>query len=131
MKKEFSRSWNRSVQPRKQRKYRYHAPLHLRHKLLSVHLDKKLREELKRRSVGVRKGDEVVVMRGEFRKQRGVVSKVDMKRLKIYVENIKVKKVSGQEVQVPIEPSNIKIVKLNLDDKARKEALMKAKGEPA
>ncbi len=131
MKKKFSKSWVRSVQPRKQRKYRYHAPLHLRHKLLSAHLDKKLREELKRRSVGVRKGDEVVVMRGEFRKQRGVVSKVDMKKLKIYVENIKVKRVSGQEVQVPIEPSNIKIVKLNLDDKARKESLMKAKGEPA
>lgn len=127
MGKSFSKSWGRSSQPRKQRKYRFDAPLHLRRKMLSAHLDKKLRKELGRRSAAVVKGDEVAIMRGEFRKKGGKVSKVDMKSLKIYVENIKAKKVSGQEVQVPIDPSNVMVTKLNLDDKLRKESLMKGK----
>ena len=129
IRKSFSKSWGKSSQPRKQRKYRYNAPLHLRRKMLSAHLDKKLREDLGRRSATVIKGDEVAIMRGEFRKKGGKVSKVDMKSLKIYVENIKTKKVSGQEVQVPIDPINVKITKLNLDDKLRKESLMKGHQE--
>lgn len=121
MKSAFSGSWSRSIQPRKQRKYRYNAPLHLRHRMVSAHLQKGLRKEMGRRSVPVRKGDEVQIMRGEFRGRRGAVSAVDAKALKIYVENAKRKKASGQEVQVPIDPSNVMITKLNIEDKERKK----------
>ncbi|MFH0832675.1 MAG: 50S ribosomal protein L24 [Candidatus Aenigmatarchaeota archaeon] len=125
MKKEFSKFWVRSTQPRKQRKYRYNAPMHIRQKLVSAHLDKKLRDEYKKRSISLRKGDEVMVMRGEFRKKTGTVARIDLKRLKIFVDGIKKKKVSGQEVDAALEPSNVKIIKLNLDDKMRKKILLR------
>lgn len=123
MKKSFSKHWISSKQPRKQRKYRYNAPLHLRQKMISVHLDKALRKMYKKRSIPVRTGDEVIIMRGEFRKERGKVTKVDMKKLKIYIDSAKRKKVSGQEVEASIDPSNAMITKLNADDKKRQKFL--------
>lgn len=123
--KKFSVSWVRSKQTRKQRKYRYNAPLHKRQKMLSVHLDKALRKEYKKRSLPIRRGDEIIIMRGKLRKKKGKISRVDMKSLKVYVENIKKKKSSAQEVEMPIEPSNIMITKLNLEDRKRKKALLR------
>ena len=119
MKKSWSPKWIKSSQPRKQRKYRYNAPLHVRHKFLSAHLSKELRERFGKRSVSVRKGDEVVVMKGEFRGFRGNVDRVDMSASRIYVDGMKRKKVDGSEVQVPIDPSNVMITKLTLEDKMR------------
>jgi len=129
MKKEFSKKWISSKQPRKQRKYRYNAPLHIRHKLLSAHLSKKLREELKTRSLPIRKGDKVRVMRGKYKKVEGTVTKVDMKKLKIYIDSVKRKKVSGKEVLVPIDPSNVEIIELNKDDPKRLKRLKSIKSE--
>ena len=54
MKKKFSASWKTSTQPRKQRKYRHNAPMHLRQKLVSVHLSKDLRKNYGKRSIPVR-----------------------------------------------------------------------------
>ncbi|MEM5811445.1 MAG: 50S ribosomal protein L24 [Candidatus Aenigmatarchaeota archaeon] len=109
----------KSKKPRKQRKFIYNAPWHLRRKMMSATLSKELREQLKRRSLPVRKGDEVEIMRGEFRKVRGKVIKCDYKNYRIYVENIKKKKSTGAEYLVPIHPSKVKIINLNLSDKKR------------
>ena len=119
MKKNYSPKWVSSKQPRKQRKYRAHAPLHRRQAMASAHLDKALRKEMKKRSAQVRVGDEVVIMCGTFRKKGGKVSVVDLKKLKIQIEGVKTKKISGQEVPVFIDPSNVMITKLNTDDKFR------------
>ncbi|RLJ08934.1 MAG: 50S ribosomal protein L24 [Candidatus Aenigmatarchaeota archaeon] len=123
MRKEWSSKWIRSKQPRKQRKYRYNAPLHIRRKFVSAHLSPELRERFGKRSFPLRKGDEVKVMRGEFRGFKGVVEKVNLRDLKIYIEDLKVKKADGSEVLKPLRSSNLMIVKLNLDDKKRLEAL--------
>ena len=123
MKKEWSRKWVSSKQPRKQRKYVYNAPNHIRHKLLSAHLSKELRKQFGRRSLPLRKGDEVEVMNGTLRKTRGLVERINMKKLKVYVEGIKVKKVDGSQVSRPIQPSNLKITKLNPTDKMRVKVL--------
>ncbi|RLJ05361.1 MAG: 50S ribosomal protein L24 [Candidatus Aenigmatarchaeota archaeon] len=123
MKKEWSSKWIRSKQPRKQRKYRYNAPLHIRRKFVSAHLSPELRERFGKRSFPLRKGDEVKVMRGEFRGFKGVVERVNLRDLKIYIEDLKVKKADGSEVLKPLRSSNLMIVKLNLDDKKRLEAL--------
>ncbi len=133
MRKEFSPKWNSSKQPRKQRKFRYNAPVHTRQKLVSAHLSKELRKQTLRRAVPVRKGDEVIVTRGKFRKKSGKVSRVDLGALKAYVEGIKVKKASGQEVEAPMEPSNLIITKLNLEDKERTASIRKtaAPAQPA
>jgi large subunit ribosomal protein L24 len=113
----------KSSKPRKQRKFLFTAPLHLRRKMVSAHLSKELREKYKRRSLPVRKGDEVEIMRGEFKGKRGKISRVDLKNYKVYIEGITRKKTTGIEVQVPIHPSNLKIISLNLDDKKRVEAI--------
>jgi len=113
----------KSKKPSKQRKYFYQAPLHKKHKLVSAHLSKELRMQMKRRSLPIRKGDEVKVMRGKFKGTTGKVSEVDLKRLRIYIENIKRKKVSGEEIHVPINPSKVMITNPVLDDPERKKVV--------
>lgn len=119
----WSKHWKSSKQPRKQRKYVYHAPLHIRHKFLSAHLSKELREKYKRRSFPVRKGDEIEIMKGKFKKKTGKISRVDLNKIKVYIDGITRKKVDGSEVQVPIHPSNLKIINLNLEDAKRLKSL--------
>lgn len=119
MKKSWSSKWVGSTQPRKQRKYRYNAPLHIKRKFLSAHLSKELRGRFGKRSVSLRKGDEIVVMKGEFKGFRGNVERFDSKKSKIYIDGIKRKKVDGSEVSIPLDPSNVMIVKLTLEDKMR------------
>lgn len=127
MKNKFSNSWKSSAKPSKQRKYRHDAPLHVRQKLVSSILDKPLREKFGMKSISIRKGDEVVVLRGENKKKKGAVLSVDLKSLKVTVDNVKKKKRSGEEFYIPIDPSNIKITKLNTDDKKRLKNVKKVK----
>lgn len=123
MKQRFSTSWIGSKQPRKQRKYRYNLPLHLRHKLMSANLTKDLRKKYGRRNVPVRKNDVVKVMRGKFKKKTGKVSIVNLKKLKVAIENLQVQKKDGTKVNVYFDPSNIQIIELNVDDKERTKSL--------
>jgi large subunit ribosomal protein L24 len=117
--KEWSNKWISSTQPRKQRKYRYNAPLHVRQKFVSAHLSEALRNRFGRRSLPVRKGDEVKVMRGSDSGFKGKIERVDLKRSKIYIEGFNVKKVDGSEVLKPINPSNLLILEPKMDDKRR------------
>ncbi len=123
MKQIFSKLWKSSKQPRKQRKYRYNAPLHLKRKFISVNLSKELREKYGKRNVKVRVEDTVKIMTGQFKKKTGKVSKVDMKKLKIYVEGAENIKRDGSKVLYPIDPSNLMITNLILTDVKRKESL--------
>ncbi|MEM5810657.1 MAG: 50S ribosomal protein L24 [Candidatus Aenigmatarchaeota archaeon] len=113
----------KSTKARKQRKFLYNAPLHIRRKLLSSHLSKELREKYKRRALALRKGDEVQVMCGEFKGRTGKVARVDYKNYRVYVEGITRKRTVGTEAQVPLHPSKLKIINLNLDDKMRLKIL--------
>ena len=123
--KRWSRKWKSSKQPRKQRKYRYAAPIHARKKLIGVHLSKDLIKKHNRRSITARKGDEVEIMRGNYKKKRGKISRIDLKKLKIYIEGITRKKVAGTEIPVAFEPSNLRIIDLNFGDKKRLKTLNK------
>lgn len=120
--KRWSSEWKSSKNPKKQRKYRYNAPLHIKRKLVSVHLSPELRKKYKKRSMPVRKGDEVIILRGKYKKKTGKVSRVDLKKSKVYVEGITRKKVAGTEVQVPLEPSNLMITSLQEDKKRFKKS---------
>jgi large subunit ribosomal protein L24 len=113
----------KSKKPRKQRKFLYTAPLHLKRKMLSSHLSKVLREKHKKRSMPVRKGDEVLVMRGKFKGKTGKISRIDLKKLRVYIDGISRKRTVGTEVLVPIPSSNLQITNLNLDDKRRVKVL--------
>ena len=81
-------AFSTSVQPRKQRRAHFNAPLHLRQKLMHAHISREAREKLKiaKRSAAVREGDRVKVLKGKFSGHTGKVSEVDLKNLKIYVE---------------------------------------------
>jgi len=119
MKQKWSSKWKSSKQPRKQRKFRHNAPLHVRHKFMAAHLSPALRKQFGKRSIPVRKGDEIKVMSGSSKGQTGAVERIDLKKLKVYVNGITVKKVDGSEVMKPLKPSNLMITKLNLDDRMR------------
>jgi large subunit ribosomal protein L24 len=86
-------------------------------------LSKELSEEYKTRSMGVKKGDAVSIMRGNFRGVEGKVTKVNRENNCIYIEGVTREKAGGDTVFAPIHPSNVMISKLNLEDKRRKEIL--------
>jgi large subunit ribosomal protein L24 len=129
MKQKFSKHWKASKQPRKQRKYTANAPLHIKRKLLNVNLSKELRKKYSRRNIPVRKGDEVKIMRGKFKKKQGKIIGVDVKNSKIKIDTIMIKKRDGSKVNVKIHPSNLQIIALNLDDKKRMKIMNKEKTE--
>lgn len=119
MKKKFSAKWKSSSQTRKQRKYIYNAPLHLKRKLLSANLSKELRKKYHRRAFHLRKGDAVRIMRGEFKNKKGKVIETDAKKARVYLEGIQKTKKDGTKVNVPLKASKLQILELNLDDKKR------------
>lgn len=126
----WSRDWKSSKNRGKQRLYRINAPLHIKRKFLAVNLNESLRKQYEKRSIVVRKGDEVVVKRGSSRGQIGEVTKIDLNKVKVFIKGIAKKKVGGTEYQVPFEPSNLQIIKLNIDDAKRmKEIKTKKKTE--
>ena len=109
----------KSVKPKKQRKEIYTAPLHRKYKLASSNLSKELRKKYSKRSLVARKGDEVKVMRGKSSGKTGKVSKVDVRKSRIFVDGVVRKKSSGEETMIPISPSNLMITDIVMEDKKR------------
>ncbi len=119
MKSEFNKSWNSSVQPRKQVKFRANAPNHIKRKFMGSPLDKALKEKYDRKTIEVRKGDEVKIMRGKFKGKQGKVGEVDVKNTRVQVEGIQRTKVGGEKMTTWFHPSKIKIIILNTEDARR------------
>jgi large subunit ribosomal protein L24 len=117
----------KSKRPSKQRKSMHQAPLHRKHRILSAHLSKELRKQWSKRSLPVRSGDEVKVMRGKYKGVTGKISKTDLKKSRVFLESVKRKKVSGEEVFVPIHPSNLLLINPNMDDPKRKRVVDRKK----
>ena len=119
-----------SKQPRKQRLARYTAPYHRRHREMSSPIDKGLRErQLSRgfmypRSMPVKKGDRVMIVRGEAKsKSATAISLVDRKARKVYVEGFTYFKSDGTELQRPIDASNLVIINPDWSDIRRRKIL--------
>lgn len=119
MKKLFSKSWNSSTQTRKQRKYCFNSPLHVKHKFMSAPLSSELKKENGFRSIPLRKGDTVKIKTGQFKGKTGKITKVSLAKVKAYVEGATVKRADGTDALYPIHPSNVEIQKLDLSDKLR------------
>ena len=117
-----------SKQPRKQRLALLQAPLHTRQKLMTAPLSKELREKYGVKRLPVRKGDKVRIVRGDFKGHEGKVVKVDLKRLRIYVEGVTVKRQDGTPRFVPIHPSKVVIIDLDLSDKWRRAIIERRRG---
>jgi large subunit ribosomal protein L24 len=116
--------------PGKQRKRLFNAPAHIRHKLMSAPLSHELTASKGAKTLPVRKGDTILIKRGDNKGFEGKVSRVDLKAYRIYVEGLTREKVDGTNIFLPIHPSKVEIRSLNLDDKWRKNILDR-KQEPA
>ncbi len=123
MKKEFSKNWNKSKQPRKQRKYVHNATINIKRKLLGCNLSKALQNIYKRRSFTLKKGDRVKVARGQNKGKTGEVTKISVKDTKVYISGLVTKKVNGTEVQVPFHPSSLQITEPDLKDVKREKSI--------
>ena len=113
----------KTTKPTKQRKRMYQAPVTDRYRRFSAPLSSKLKDSHGTNSVQVRKGDTVMIMRGDRKGSEGKVNQIDRKNYRIFVEGATREKVDGTTIPVPIHPSKVMITRLNLDDKWRKKAM--------
>lgn len=82
------------------------------------------------RSIAMRKGDTVKVMRGIFTDIEGKVTRVDRKKTSIYIEGVTREKSDGSTVFVPIHPSKVMITRVDLDDDWRKDIIERKTANP-
>ncbi len=124
MKTTFSTTWNHSKQPRKQRKFVKNAPLHIKRKvLLSAHLSKELQGQYGRRTITIRRGDKVRVLRGDFKGKTGVVDSISLVRGTIRIRGIEVVKKDGTKIMKSIPASNLEIIDISFDDPKRRSII--------
>ena len=127
MDKDFSIAWKASKQPRKQRKYVYNMPLHLKGKLVSVHLSSDLRKKYGMRNIRAKKGDRVKVVRGQHAGKKGKIENVNLKDSRITMSGIEITKKDGTKSLYLFQPSNLIIEELDLSDKKRLKTNVKNK----
>lgn len=115
----WSSSWIGSKKPSKQRSYTRFAPHHVKGGLLGSHLAKPLAEKLKTRSLRVRKGDTVKVMRGQYAGKSGKVNRIDVENMRVFIDGVEFPKRDGSKGLYPLHPSKIMITDLEGKDKRR------------
>jgi len=79
------------------------------------------------KTLPVRKGDTVRVVRGDHLGFEGKVSRVDLKRYRIFLEGLTREKVDGTNIFVSVHPSKVMIKNLKLDDNWRKAVVERKK----
>ena len=82
---------------------------------MSSHLSKELKNKHKVRAVPIRKDDEVIVVRGPLKGNKGKVTQVYRSRWCIYIEKLTKQKLNGAPINIPIDPSKCVITKLKID----------------
>lgn len=116
---------------RKNRRDYFQAPSNIRRKLMSSGLSKELRTKHSVRSVPIRKGDEVTIVRGVKKGQAGKVITVYRRKFCIHIERLVREKTNGQTVPIHIHPSNVFITKLKIDKDRQRLLDRKAAGRKA
>lgn len=104
-------------------------PLHKRSGRLSAHLSSDLIDKFGTRSMIVRVGDKVMVMRGDHVGHEDEVSEVDPDEGVVYVKDVTQDKADGTKSFIPVRASNVAITNLNLDDE-RRQKIMQRRGMP-
>ena len=112
-----------SRQPRRQRRAMYEADLFERRKRTSVPLSRELRGRYGRRSLPVRKGDTVRVLRGSYVGREERVARVDRRSYTVTLDNVTAKTGEAKLKQLPIRPSALVLTRLNLADPWRRRVL--------
>jgi len=97
----------------------YRATFHTKNKQLGSALSKDLHKKYGKRSVRVVEGDNVTILRGEFKGVDGKVSKISTQKSSVAIEGIKKEKTKGDKFDVYIHTSNLVVTSLNTEDKWR------------
>ena len=95
------------------------SPAHARGKHLSASLSKDLRESIGKRTLPIRSGDKVRVVRGDFKGHEGEVLSVDYGSYKVTIEEVTLSKPDGTATFLPVDPSNLVIIDADLKDDRR------------
>lgn len=86
---------------------------------MNVHLSTDLHKKYKARSMRIRVGDTVKVLRGDFKGKSGKVERVNIRDEKVYIAGIDVPKRDGSKALRPIKPSNLLLEQVHDTDKRR------------
>ena len=97
----------------------YQATYHTKNKQLGSALSKDLHKKYGKRSVRVVEGDSITILRGEFKRVDGKVSKILLQKSSVAIEGIKKEKTKGDKFDVYIHTSNLVVTSLNSEDKWR------------
>lgn len=101
------------TRPARNRKFLKDLDKSRRKRLMNAHLSSELREELKTRSLPLRPGDTVRVVRGKNKGLVKKVLKVSLKKNQVQIEGIKTTKTDSTEIFHWIEPSNLIITQIS------------------
>lgn len=119
MKTTWSSTWKSSTQPRKQRKFAYNAPEHTRRKMLAAHLTKELAAKHGTRSIPLRVGDTVKVVRGSAKGKTAKIESIDTSSFRIQLTGMEISKRDGSKSPVFIMASNVIVMEIFGSDKRR------------
>ena len=97
----------------------YYATMQTASAQLSSLLSANLRKKYSKKSVRVKEGDSVKVIRGEFTGVDGKITKVSSADGGLTIEGVKKEKLKVEKYDVFIHTSNIIVTALNTDDKWR------------
>ena len=108
------------MKPTKMRnKMIYQASSQTRNKQLGSALSKDLHKKYGKRSVRVIEGDNVTIVRGEFKGVDGKVAKISKPKSSVAIEGVKKEKTKGDKFDVYIHTSNLVVTSLSTNDKWR------------
>jgi large subunit ribosomal protein L26e len=111
---------------RKNRKKLFQSDSNQRRKIMSSLLSKNLREKYQKKSLPIRKDDEVKIMRGIMRGRIGKVVQCHRKSFSIYVDKISRLKTGKSISYLPISPSNVIITGLSMTNERKMLLLNKS-----
>jgi len=97
----------------------YRATYQTKSKQLGSALSKNLHKKYGKRSVRVIEGDNVTIVRGEFKGVDGKISKISIQKSSVSIEGIKKEKTKGEKFDIYIHTSNLIVTSLNTGNKWR------------
>ena len=129
----FSVAWKSSSKVSKQRKYRMNSALHVKRNFLAAPLAPDLKARHGTRNLTVREGDNVKIIKGEFRGMTGKINSVNLRKSTVYVDGAERVRKDGTKSFFPLRPSNLMLIEISVEDKkraaslTRKDAVKKSK----
>jgi len=108
------------MKPTKMRnKLIYSASHVIKSKQVSSPLSKELQKKYTKKSIRVVEGDNIKIVRGEFKGVDGKIGKISVQKSSISIEGVKKEKTKGDKFDVLVHSSNVIVTGLNSDDKWR------------